>query len=325
MKKLILFLAILIPTISYSQITRFYLDSETNAYQTIIAFSDSTTDGVDNCCDAYDWPNAPIWTRIGNLRYVINSFSQITDDRWIPLGIRCESETFEIGIDQVIGDTIRCLIWDSLTNEIYNLPHTFNTPTNGDSRFKIFFEYPLNVRTNNLCDSTQIIIDDDYSIGQLTMINNGITTNIDSDTFYLKSNGNYTLTLQGDTITEVVTFMVDNINNEQITELIVPLTQVPITDPVIVPILDLNYTPSEIIWDFGDGTTLYNDINPVHEYTQPGVYTLSVIVISQTGCARYLVEFISVYSINGIIPVVNPKKRKSSYKYDLSGRIIGLY
>jgi hypothetical protein len=340
MKKLILFLTILIPTISYSQINggiKIYLNSSTNNGETIIAFSDQTTDLVDNFFPCSDSPiflqDGSLYTTIGTTQYLANSFSELTDDRWIPIGVRCQSQTFEIGINPLDTGIIcplvtlpqNCIIiWDSLTNELYNLPHQFTGPTNGNTRFKIFFEYPLNVKINDLCDSTQIIINDDYSIGQLTLTNNSITTNINSDTIYLQSNGNYTLTLQGDTITEVVTFMVDNINNEEITELIVPLTQVPITDPVIVPILDLNYTPSEIIWDFGDGAIFYNDINPVHQYTQPGVYTLSVVVISQTGCARYLVEFISVYSINGIIPVVNPKKRKSSYKYDLSGRIIGL-
>lgn len=324
MKKLILFLTILLPLSSISQITRFYLNSNTTAYQTIIAFSDSTTDDIDMCCDAVDLPQAPIWTNIGTQRYVINSFADLTDDKWIPLGIRCPSETFEIGIDLIIGDTIQCMIWDSLTNQLYELPHVFNTPTNGNTRFKLFFEYPLSVNIQDLCDSTQVIINDDQSIGDLTLLYNGTITDINSDTIYIKSNGIYTLTLQGDTIIESETFIIDNVNNNHISQLIVPLTQVPINDAIIVPILDLNYTPLQIIWDFGDGNTLYNDINPVHQYVQPGVYTLSVIVISPTGCARYFTEFISVYTFNGLIPLVSPKRSKKSNKYDLSGRLIGV-
>lgn len=36
-------------------------------------------------------------------------------------------------------------------------------------------------------------------------------------------------------------------------------------------------------WDFGDGTPLSNEQNPVHEYTQPGSYTVSLTVSNANG------------------------------------------
>ncbi|MBK8554847.1 MAG: gliding motility-associated C-terminal domain-containing protein [Lewinellaceae bacterium] len=39
-----------------------------------------------------------------------------------------------------------------------------------------------------------------------------------------------------------------------------------------------------IVWDFGDGTTQENVISPTHEYTQPGLYDVSVSITSPIGC-----------------------------------------
>jgi PKD repeat protein len=322
MKKIFIFLLLLSPLLTISQVTKFYLNSTTTAYETIIAFSDSTSDGLDICCDAVSFGNfSPIWTSIGQQQYVINSFSKLDNDKFIPLGIRCPSETFEIGINQVIGDTIQCMIWDSMTGQLYDLPHQFSTPTNGDTRFKIFFERPLEIIINDFCDNTQVIIDDDTTIGYYTLTHNGIVQSVESDTIYIDSNGSYQLELTGDTIYEQVTFNIQNINSDYNASLIVPLTEVPVYDAVIVPVLQLNYTPYEIIWDFGDGSIIYNDINPVHEYNQPGVYNLLVTIISQNGCILNLNSIITVYSINGILPVKATSKGYP-YFYDLSGRLI---
>ncbi|MBU8934230.1 MAG: PKD domain-containing protein [candidate division Zixibacteria bacterium] len=35
---------------------------------------------------------------------------------------------------------------------------------------------------------------------------------------------------------------------------------------------------SHLVWDFGDGDTLHDDTNPIHAYTEPGVYDVSLIV-----------------------------------------------
>ncbi|MCA9994345.1 MAG: PKD domain-containing protein [Anaerolineales bacterium] len=42
-------------------------------------------------------------------------------------------------------------------------------------------------------------------------------------------------------------------------------------------------SPASWQWDFGDGTPLSNEQNPVHEYTQPGSYTVSLTVSNANG------------------------------------------
>ncbi|MBK8548592.1 MAG: PKD domain-containing protein [Saprospiraceae bacterium] len=44
--------------------------------------------------------------------------------------------------------------------------------------------------------------------------------------------------------------------------------------------IDETYT---VNWNFGDGKTT-NEISPVHIYEQPGVFTVSVEIISPIGC-----------------------------------------
>ena len=51
----------------------------------------------------------------------------------------------------------------------------------------------------------------------------------------------------------------------------------------------------QCLWDFGDGTTS-NLQNPQHNYTDPGVYTVSLVVSSQFGCSDSIAKAITIYN-----------------------------
>ena len=327
MKQLITLL-ILIPNLLYSQVNggiRLYLSSNTTNYETIIVFNESSTDLADNCCDAISFGQSGyLYTNIGQTEYVINSFSQLNSDRWIPIGVRCPSQTFEIGINLIIGDTIHCMIWDSLTGQLYTFPHQFTGPTNGNTRFKIFFEYPLSISLNNQCGYTQVIINDDESIGDYTLLYNGSESEIQEDTINLYSNGEYEIVLSGDTIYESIIFNIQNISNDYQSILSIPLTILSILDPGIIPTVQSNYIPSQIIWSFGDGTFSYDDTNPVHYYSETGIYTLTCTIISSDGCSEVLTSVISVYSIDGFEPIIK-KSKNYPYTYGIDGKLLKKY
>ncbi|MES2628254.1 MAG: PKD domain-containing protein [Bacteroidota bacterium] len=60
--------------------------------------------------------------------------------------------------------------------------------------------------------------------------------------------------------------------------------------PVFVNLTDPNYIgPNGCSWDFGDGSTS-NDVNPVHEFTETGVYNIRLIVTSAKGCTDTLTQ-----------------------------------
>ena len=78
---------------------------------------------------------------------------------------------------------------------------------------------------------------------------------------------------------------------------------------------------SRVLWDFGDGTTLYNDINPVHYYPEPGIYTLRAIV-SEGQCSKIFESQITVENINGIQAINKLQYRPTSNFYSIDGKLV---
>jgi PKD repeat protein len=59
--------------------------------------------------------------------------------------------------------------------------------------------------------------------------------------------------------------------------------------PSLVNFTDLSVDGDSYLWDFGDGTTSTNK-EPSHIYNDPGIYTVSLIVTSNSGCSDTLVK-----------------------------------
>lgn len=66
--------------------------------------------------------------------------------------------------------------------------------------------------------------------------------------------------------------------------------------PFQVSMLDSSVNATSYVWDFGDGSTSSMS-NPVHTYSQPGVYSVILITFDSTGCssAYQLADSIRVY------------------------------
>ena len=65
--------------------------------------------------------------------------------------------------------------------------------------------------------------------------------------------------------------------------------------------------PTSWDWDFGDGTSSSNEMNPVHEYTSPGVYTVTMEATNATGSDDIIkTDFIIVGETPEIDFVVTP-------------------
>ena len=333
MKKLILLLTILIPNIilsqSDSEYIRVYIEKPELLYKNcVIIFSDSCTDDVDWCCDAIQFggPLNSITTTIGNTSYVFNCFPKITEDRIIPLNINISPDTglFIIGIDLSVGN-LTCRLLDSQNPGYHQMPYICLGPVS-NGRFSIIFEYPMTVDVIGGCEEGYVIIDNDETSGsyELTPYNDPSIYYIlppNTDTIFNLTNGDYLLTLN-DSIIEQVQFGVSNtIFND---ELVVPYILLAIQDPYIIPYLIMASSYDEISWDFGDGTTiLYNDINPVHAYTETGIFILKV-TITRNGCSKTLEQTITVYNplgIKNIYPII-PSYKQSQYYYGIDGKLI---
>ena len=334
MKKLILFLSILIPNVILSQsdveYIKAYVEKPELLYtSTVISFSDSCTEESDNCCDAVTFGPAPlntVTTTIGNNSYYFNCFPKSTQDRIIPLNINISPDTglFIIGVDLDFGDLIYVLL-DTQNPGYHQMPYICQGPVSND-RFSMFFEYPLTVDVVGGCEEGYVIINNDQSSAsyELTPYNDPNTSYTfppNTDTIFGLPNGDYLLTLN-DTIIEQVQFSVANTIFDD--ELVVPYTLLTIQDSYIIPYLIPAQSYDEISWDFGDGTPiLYNDVNPVHGYTETGIFILKITII-RNGCSKTIQEVITIYNplgIQNIYPII-PSSKKNQYYYGIDGKLI---
>jgi gliding motility-associated-like protein len=58
------------------------------------------------------------------------------------------------------------------------------------------------------------------------------------------------------------------------------------------------------LWDFGDGFSS-NEINPVHQYTEEGVYDVSLTIVNEFGCKR-VISVPQYIRVNKIVHIFVP-------------------
>jgi len=337
MKKFLTILLIITCLFGYGQSDDKYIRvyiNKPNVWEgssTIIIFSDSCTDGFDQCCDASTFFGLPcedcITTNIGNTQYVFNCFPNLTEDKIIPLNINISPDTgtFVIGQDFIIGDIPQYRLLDTQNPGYHQMPYTCQGPVS-NGRFSMFFEYPLTVDVVSGCEAGYVIINNDETSGSYEITSYNDPTIYyelppNTDTIFNLPNGDYLLTLN-DTIFEQVQFSVSNTIFDD--ELVVPYNLLTIQDPYIIPYLIPAQSYDEISWDFGDGTPiLYNDVNPVHGYTETGIFILKITII-RNGCSKTIQEVITIYnplSIQHLYPTIHSDSQ-SQYYYGIDGKLI---
>ncbi len=87
-----------------------------------------------------------------------------------------------------------------------------------------------------------------------------------------------------------------------------------------------NSLGSQFFWDFGDGFTSYLE-NPIHEYTSPGTYIVTLNVLDETNCgSSQATEIITINNIEQISVLENKEKNVIAYfsPYSKSIMINGL-
>jgi hypothetical protein len=328
MKQFLSILLFLTCLTGYSQSgVRVYLEKPNQLYkQTIIYFSDACTDGFDQFNDALLFGGTlnKIWTSIGTTEYIINTFGPLTEDKIIPIGANINPDTglFIIGVDETYGEVLPYVLLDNQVPGYHSTPYICQGPVSNE-RFSIHFERPMQIDVVSDCDFGYVVIDNDEpSIGYTLVPNNDPNTSYtlpaSTDTIFDLPSGDYTL-CSNDIIFEQVTFTISNTVIDA--TLYIPYTTVYIGDSYITPILNIYSPYNDIFWDFGDGFTFYNDINPVHYYTQPGIYTLRAI-INEGQCSKIFESQITVENINGIQAINRLQYRPTSNFYSIDGKLV---
>ena len=330
MKSLIFFL--LFPISSFAQGSfRLFLETQDFYKQTIVDFTDSTSNERDFCCDIRKFGIGPvdIWTTISDTAYSFNAFSQLESDFVFPLGISVNLPPDEIllnfcsiGVDWTYGREFCLRILDLQNSQLHPLPYYF-TPPVLPGRFFIFVEYPLTVYVTDGCDSSLVTIDNDPFEGEY-MLNSTA-----SDLIFLPENssnlhlpaGDWTLTMliDDESCQEAQDFEASPVTIDA--SLQVPLTLLPISDPVIVPELVVSSPYDEVFWDFGDGSPFFfSDLNPVHVYSAEGNYLLRAIV-RRGDCTREFTSNIVVENINSIETPLPYDRKGRMLEWGIDGRL----
>jgi len=328
MKKFLSVLLFLTCLTGYSQSgVRVYLEKPNLLNSSIIIyFSDACTDEVNFGYDAVLFGSEinSIWTNIGNGKYIVNCFGPLTEDMIIPIGAHISPDTglFIIGVDETYGETLQYALLDNQVPGYHSMPYICQGPVSNE-RFSIHFEKPMKIDVASDCDFGYVVIDNDEpSIGYTLIPNNDPNSSYilpaSTDTIFDLPSGDYTL-CTNDEIPEQATFAISNTTIDA--TLYIPYTTVYIGDSYVTPILNIYSPYNDIFWDFGDGTTLYNDINPVHYYPQPGIYTLRAIV-SEGQCSKIFESKIVVENINGIQATNRLQYRTTSNYYNVEGKVV---
>jgi hypothetical protein len=304
---------------------RLFFQGETFYRQTIIAFSDSTTDGIDNCCDAMSFGGAAsndIWTTIDGVQYVINSYSELDSDAIIELGVAAASPSpyYTIGVDNFYGVEFCLRILDTANGSLHPLPYSFYGEIN-PGRFFIVVEYPLSISVTQGCDSSLVTILNDSFEGEyiLSTAEGNFFLPENSESLYLPI-GDYVLTtLTDETCQESFSFQTSPTTIDATLQ--IPYTFLTLDDAGIIPVVQIETPYDELFWDFGDGSPfLYNDVNPVYFYSEEGNYTLRVI-IRRGECYRIIEANITIVNVAGIDEVSRFNSKDKILWYGIDGRL----
>ncbi len=203
---------------------------------------------------------------------------------------------------------------DGNTSTVYSPSHTFTQPGT----------YVVQLFANNTCsyDTTETTItvyptpQMDFSVSPdsvcvgvpftFTNLSSGIagvtwdfgdgdTSNLISPTHQYGTNGTYTVTLSGESLTYGCTAQI----SQQVTVSLQPtalMSATPINGcaPLPVQFQNSSINSSFQTWDFGDGNTTGLS-SPQHTYTQPGIYSVQFIAENSNGCTDTAQLAIHVY------------------------------
>lgn len=299
--------------------------------QLIIAFDSTTSDGLDICCDAqtFGGPNAflGIYTQLNSGYYVIMAYDELTTDRSISLYTSANPDisdiSFTIDVVETIGyeNTIVSISDSLFPDQRFSFPYNCVGPITG-TRFTFHTSAPVDINVSNGCASDSggsVLINNPNSRWAEELIYNGNTTITDiTDTLIINlQSGAYEYKWYNQTGSLSHYFQVSN--NEFNFNLIVPYTYLLVQDAYVIPEVIINGSYDSIVWDFGDGRIIYDDINPIHMYSDVGQYTLSVTVTSGE-CTKTLQETITVDNVFGF-PNINLQNKYYQFYYGIDGRL----
>lgn len=307
--------------------------------ETIIAFKDEATEAFDQGIDIRRLAgntSIALYTTVGEDQLAFNYFGALTAERIVPLNVlNALGGSASITMNQFENFDASTVVYleDMVNNVFHNLTQNPTyTFTNGDvddteERFRLHFRAPVAVATSSDCSG--------QSLGKM-ILNNPNSTGVTAEVRGMATNDVYTteefglnaaaseIVLEGLAADNYeITFSyvdgTDASKQAQVEDGGIPVaasfqasaTNVSIAD-AIIEFLGNAPGATSYSWNFGDGTVIEGDLNPVHAFMAPGIYTVT-FTASNGGCDTEFSQTINVNASTTSLSNVDPNVGFSIY------------
>lgn len=290
----------------------------TQASETVVAFAEDATDAVDNQYDALRMPgnNAiGLYTTNAGQNFVFQYWPTLTNERIVALGaLNTVDGPASITMNQYDNFDATTVVYleDMATGTFHNLTanptYSFDNGliSESASRFRLHFRAPISVAASSDCAGNnagklimnnpntnpivaQVIASDNTVISTTAAFTGeAIVSNLAAGTYQL--NFNYT-----DGTSTQKSASISDAGMPVAASFQASATNVSIVD-AIVEFQGTAVGATELIWNFGDGTIVTGDINPVHAYMAPGIYTVTFTALNG-GCGSEATAIVNVTDV----------------------------
>lgn len=272
--------------------------------ETLIGFRQDASDSVDTQFDALKMranQNIAMYSMIGDDQYVIQALATLTTDKVIQLGIDAAvsgQQTFRLQKSDNLNESMQIILEDVKKGVFQNLrsnpvyQYQFE-PTTDSKRFRLHLKPGVEIQT-----STESCVQND---GAITINSPSSSTcklvvrNQAGEVVSSKENFSGFMNIGG-LASGLYTVKMDNAFGMNVQQVVEIKGGSPVKASISVSKQKLEASKefaefsatitgehADITWNFGDGAIVTGITNPVHMYTEPGIYTVSLIV-SNANC-----------------------------------------
>jgi hypothetical protein len=294
--------------ITAENVSNGYLD------KTTVAFNSNATDGFDNQFDADKIAGGAgrhtLYSLNHNQWMSINVLNSVSTTSTVPVGFEAGSDgnyTFNFNGVNTFDPTTYIYLEDKQAgtmNDVRSGNYSFtSSSTDNRNRFVLHFTPPAVISSINAsCNSMGLInITQPGSANWNYQIRDNNNANAVIASGMLNQNNPLSISAQAGNYTLI---LVDN-NNYTVTKSIVVGGTEDITAGFTMPSAtaavqtEISFTgtsqnANNYSWNFGDGTTITGVANPVHTYTTPGIYVVTLRVSNASGCSAAVSQTLTV-------------------------------